>query len=416
MKFPLPKTEIRNPALESNMLNGITKAIREQLEEGPNWKKLYSISWLYVLAQSLSFQKDNIYNLMRNAVLSLLKSRENYIIALYDHESAVGIIFSLYHLADENNLGLSISEVLKNIEALRWHDYDSELMIFSYMLAIKINAKEYANNLLKNIKEHLDRWFQELDYESQKSIAYALFGFAYASDKELIKIVKKFNLITKDNMFLQRLMNGHDVENIALVLFTFGKLAYNKKLFKKLKHEAGMLALNTLRFEIIPQLGRILDIRISEEGMLEDLQHAPPELLAKIQLARIESGLEKPFMLSKYEWEIYQEVLKSAKEGFFGVNRKHLALNLILTAVIPSLIIVLLATPLYHLLIFELNKIIPGYAESVLKIIAFLLFNELYGINLSLWRNGFIRKEYLLGVLKHIPFDVINRLKRGAER
>ncbi len=150
--------------------------------------------------------------------------------------------------------------------------------------------------------------------------------------------------------------------------------------------------------------------------MLEDLQHAPPELLAKIQLARIESGLEKPFMLSKYEWEIYQEVLKSAKEGVFGVNRKHLALNLILTAVIPSLIIVLLATPLYHLLIFELNKIIPGYAENVLKIIAFLLFNELYGINLSLWRNGFIRKEYLLGVLKHIPFDVINRLKKGAER
>jgi len=36
MKFPLPKTGIRDPTPESNMLNGITKAIPEQLEEKPN--------------------------------------------------------------------------------------------------------------------------------------------------------------------------------------------------------------------------------------------------------------------------------------------------------------------------------------------------------------------------------------------
>ena len=415
MKHPLPKAEIRGSALDSSMLNGITKAIRKQLEEGLSWKKLYSLSWLYALAQTLSFQKENIYNVMKNALISLLKSRENYVIALYDHESAVGIIFSLYHLADENNLNHSISEVLKSVEALRWHDYDSELMIFSYMLATKINAKEYANNLLNNIEECLDRWFQQLDYESQKSIAYVLFGLAYVSDEELIKMVKKFNLVTRDNIFLQRVMNGHDIENIALVLFALGKLAYNNKLSNKLKREAGEAALYTLRFEIIPQLGRILNIRIVEEGVLEDFQYVPAELLAKIQLARIESGLEKPFILSKYEWEVYQEVLKAVKEGFFKVNRQHLVISLILTATIPLLTIILQVAPLYHLLILELNKIIPGYAEIIPKIIAFLLFNELYGINLSLWKNGVIKKEFLLGILKHFFFDLINFLK-GAER
>jgi hypothetical protein len=76
---------------------------------------------------------------------------------------------------------------------------------------------------------------QKLDYTSQRNIIYMLFGFAYASDEKLVDVVKNFNLYSPNLPLLQNILDSIDIELIALSLYVFGKLAYNRKLKKRLK-------------------------------------------------------------------------------------------------------------------------------------------------------------------------------------
>ena len=142
-----------------------------------------------------------------------------------------------------------------------------------------------------------------------------------------------------------------------------------------------------------------------------DTKSLPPDLLAKIQLARIETGLDKPFMLSKYEWKMYQEVLKAFERGYYRVHRQHLMIGLILNAtlLLPSLIAALA-------LIFPDTL---GIISSILKYLQYkpvgglslAILIALYVINISLYKHGSIKKEYLLGVIKHI-MDLPRLMKR----
>ena len=184
----------------------IAKVIREELEEPLDWSRLYSLSWLYALARSMCLQEDELYSNLKNIVSALLGDEKRFRIAIYDHESAAGILFSLYHIADkERGSNQVFSKVLEAVEKLRWHEFDGEIMAFSYMLASRIGAKEYVSSLNKHIDDNLRYWFKHLDYESQRNITYILFGFAYILDEKLADIIKEFKLYSINSDLLRKI-------------------------------------------------------------------------------------------------------------------------------------------------------------------------------------------------------------------
>lgn len=158
-------------------------------------------------------------------------------------------------------------------------------------------------------------------------------------------MVKVIKLYSSNSPLLQSILNSSDAELIALTLYVFGKLAYDRKLRRKLKSKVGVGATRSIKYKIIPMLGMTLEKRISETGLILDVASVPRGLIAKIQLARIESGLDKPFMLSKFEWKVYQETLKALRLGYHRVHRRHLLIGLILNGIflLPSIINVLIS-------------------------------------------------------------------------
>jgi len=403
-------TAQHKPSVSLTLRELLANIIREEFETSLDWSRLYSLSWLYALSQNMGFLEKELYDSLKGIVLSLLGNERSYHIAIYEHESVVGLLFSLYHMAkkEENAVVTYSSKVLRDVEKLYWHEFDGEVMAFSRMLASAINVKDILIKLEKDIDNSLNTWLRNLDYESQKNMIYALFGFAYTSDKKLVEVIKSVKFYSPNSFLLQSIMDSDDIELIALTLYVLGKLAYDKKLSKMI----GKNIVRNIRYKVIPMLGGVLERRISDAGLLSDVASVPRDLIAKIHLARIESGLDKPFMLSKYEWEVYQEVLKTFKRGYYRVHRQHLVVGLILNA-----------TLLFPLTIIILAPILPdllGIASSILKYpyyepikwVSVIILNTLYGIDISLYRHGSIKGKYLLGVIEHI-MDLRKLVKRG---
>jgi hypothetical protein len=157
-------------------------------------------------------------------------------------------------------------------------------------------------------------------------------------------------------------------------------------------------------------LNATLEQRIETEHLEED--SVPPDLIAKIQLARAESGFDKPFMLSKYEWTIYQEVLKVLEQGYYRVRKRDLMLGLVLNTVflLPSIIIIL--APQLPDMLGILSGLLKHPLYDIIRWISGIVLNILYGIDFSLYKHGYIRREYLLGIVKHLVIDIPKVAKR----
>ncbi|RLG62704.1 hypothetical protein DRO21_07045, partial [archaeon] len=376
----------------------LVEIIESSFEDYTDWSKLYPLSWTYALCRSLYLREKVLYTNLKRIVLDLIENRRSYNIAIYDHEGVVGILFSLYHIADkEKRTNIDYNVILEDVKRLHWHEFDGEVMMFSYMLATKINAGSYISELEENINNYLDKWFRKFDYEAQRNIVYTLFGLAYLPDKNLVSLVSKYKLYLSSSSLFKSIINSYDVELIALTLYIFGRLAYYRKLRKELKNRVSRRAVETIRYKLIPELGNILNKRILELNLLSDPKSIPPDLIAKIELARVESGLDKPFILSKHEWWIYQQVLKMISRGYFKAHRYHLISTLLIDFFSPIAII------LFH------NKY-PQYFHIILPIV----LNIIYGVNASLVRHGVIKKESLLGVLRDVASAVSKIHKRGC--
>jgi len=377
--------------LESSVFNKfLTSIIHEALETAPDWGVLYSRAWLYSLFQNMGLQEGGLYDSIKRIVLSLLEDEKRYRIAVYDHEGIVGILFSLHHMAkrEKNSVITYSKRVLKDVEKLSWHEFDGEVMAFSYMLASSVKAKDILAKLEKDIENSLDKWLKNLDYESRRNIVYILFGFTHTSDKKLVEVIKNIKLYSSNSYLLQSIINSNDVELIALILYVFGKLAYGKN--KKLRRILGKNIIRRIRNKIIPMFGITLNKKIVELGLLSDLASVPQDLMAKIQLARIESGLDKPFMLSKYEWRVYQETLKVFERGYYRVHRHHLIVGLVLNATLLPLSTIIVLAPILPDLLRIISIILESpYYELIRGVFATIIFSILY-INISLYTYGSI--------------------------
>jgi hypothetical protein len=319
----------------------------------------------------------------------LVEKKENYKNSLYDHEDIVGLLFSLYHMIDEKEAYEKVSnDILEDIKKLKWHEYDGEVMIFSYMLAHKLNNKDYISVLKKNIEECLEKWLNSPDYDFQRQIIFVLFGLAYLSDGLLIDFVKKYRANPNFKVILHKIFDYQDIESIALILYILGRLKeIGKDIYKDIYKK-----------ELIPEFEFGNFLRSIEQSL--EISSMPLDLLAKIKLAKVESGLDKPFVISKYEEQVYQQVKNMIKEEKFVVIYKHLLLTIVIDIFVPLVLF------LFYLYFPNIQIGILPTKDMLTMVVIYFLIN----VNYSLLTLGSLKwKKVFIGFLSKILGTLFKR-------
>ncbi len=318
-----------------SFLEVLAKA-EETLGEHSDPSSLYMLAWLYSLYQELGFREEEWFDRMKVAVLDLLEDNKRYKIVISSHKSAAGLLFSLYHLASKReNIREYSLRVLNDIKDLNWHEFDGEIMAYSYMLAKAVRTSEILEELGRNIDNKVREWLGSPAKTPQKirDIIYIFFTYLYILDEKLVEVLEI--LKQHKQVLLQIILNSEDVEIIALALYVLARIAYNKRL-KQLFKKRELKTYLEIREDIF-KLSNVLNtfIKLNKESLRN---MAPKDLLAKIELAMLESGLDKPYVLSKYERKRYQEIRRSLESGYMMVNRKHLLCIIILNVLILLII------------------------------------------------------------------------------
>ena len=405
-----------------NYIEVIDRIINEEAISETKNVGLYVLSWLFALMKAIGAPQEKLYNILKGAVFSLLSNKKVFKYALYERESAAGIMFALSHLLEyEYKTYEEYSRiVLDKIRELRWHDFDGEILAFSFILSNSLGDTNYVSVIRNEINENMEKWIRILDYDSLRNIIYVSFGYAYREHKDLIDIVGKTGIYDSKSRIITELINTGDAELIALLLYVLGKLVYSKRLSKELSKDKHEDLSFRIRHDVIPDIGRSLISIIRESGFLnkDNLESVPQDFYIKIKLALIESGLDKPFMLSKYEWEIYNEVKNWVREGYHAVYKRDLLITIVVDTVAPLFIIKglpLIATTLNELFSNVLNVTVSE--SSIFYTLLAVLVNLIGGMNLSIWKNGTIEKKYLSGILKYIA-DFLGKLgkAKGEEK
>jgi len=423
----LESTRIADPDFESSLFNVIArKLLSGETGLKDSGRRLYDLAWVYSVYSASELSGIELLDKMREVLRSILSNEFEFYNVLYDSQGSVGLLFSLYHLLDsgnENNALRDIAKrVLKELEQLQWHENDGEVLAFSYLLSIKLD-KGFEKRVKSIIDKLSNVWIDEGSYYALQNLAYVAFSYSYArKGKELFSLLNKMGLTGKTSLMLRRILDLSDPELLALILYTLSTLAYEGIIPREIEEshdsEKDERLIKYLRLELIPELGRRLNTVVEEFGLRDNPQSVPPNLIAKIRLAKIQSGLDKPFVLSRYEWRVYKQIRIWLLEGYLKVKQSHLLITSLVDALLP-LGIVHVLYPLYT----KISEVIiqtsaPGPHASVLLLIAFSLLvlapiDFLIGLNIEILREGEITKNVLLRAFTALWKELYNAIRRG---
>jgi len=190
------------------------------------------------------------------------------------------------------------------------------------------------------IDKLVDKWINDCSYYSLQNLANLAFSYSYArKGEELVSLLAKMELTSESSLILRRILNISDPELLAFVLYALGTLAYKDIISEELREgpdsAAGEMLINHLSLGIIPNLGRHLDVVIKGLNLGDNPQSVPPNLIAKIHLAKIQIGLDRPYFLSRYEWMVYEQIRIWLLEGYSKVKQTHILITFLVDALIP---------------------------------------------------------------------------------
>jgi hypothetical protein len=418
---------VADPNFESSLFNVIArKLLSGEIGLKHSGRKLYDLAWVYSVYSALELSGIEPLDKMREILRSLLSNEFEFYNVLYDSQASVGLLFSLYHLLDrgnENNDFRDLAKrVLKELEQLQWHENDGEVLAFSYLLSTKLD-RGFERKVKSIIDKLINVWINEGSYYALQNLAYVAFSYSYArKGKELFSLVNKMGLTGKSSLMLRRILDISDPELLALILYTLSTLAYEDMISGEIEESPdsgeGEKLIKYLRLEIIPELGRHLNVVIEGLNLRDNPQSVPPNLIAKIRLAKIQSGLDKPFVLSRYEWRVYKQIRVWLLEGYLKVKQGHLLITFLVDALLPLGIIHVLY-PFYA----RISEVItqtstPGPHVSIFPWITFILLvltpiDFLIGLNIEILREGEITKNVLLRAFTALWRELYNAIRRG---
>jgi len=420
----LKDSGIADPNFESKLFNEITHRLLS--DEGTHLgRKLYDLAWVYGVYSALELSSTELLDKMRGILKGLLSNEFEFYDVLYDSQGSVGLLFSLYHLLDRNNEESDLRELAKRIlgelERLQWHENDGEVLAFSYMLSTKL-GEDFENRISSVINRMTDKWISQSDYYYLRNLAYIAFSYSYTKNGEkLFSLIDKMGLTSRSSLILRRVLDIADPEIVALILYSLSTLAYEDIIPEKIKKNAtsdeGVRLIEYLRLELVPDLGRHL-VALNSLNLEDNLRVVPPSLIAKIRLAKIQSGLDKPFILSRHEWRAYKQTRIWMLKGYLKVKQTHLLIIFLADTLIPLGAIHVLY-PLYTRLSESIAQtMVAGLYTNTISWALFILLvlapiDFLMGLNIEILREGEITRKVLLQAFTTIGRELYNAIRRG---
>jgi len=423
MPAKLKNARITGSNFESSV---VFNAIARKLLSGETGQKhlgrrLYDYAWVYSVYIALELSGNEILDKIRQILRSLLSNESEFYNVLYDSQGSAGLLFSLYHLLaldrekGNNDFRYLARRALMELKQLQWHDNDGKILAFSLLLSTKLDG-DTENEVKSIIDKLVDEWIDDSSYYALQNLAYLAFSYSYArKGEELFSLLVKMGLIEESSLMLKRILNISDPELLALVLYALGTLAYEDIIHRKIKERSDSAAdkrlINHLRLEKIPDLARNLDVVIKGLNIGDNHQSVPPNLIAKIHLAKIQSGLDSPFFLSRYEWRVYNQIRIWLVKGYLKVKQTHLLITFLVDALIPIVIIHVLY-PLYDRLITQTPTL--GPLADVLLWLLLIFIPIIFSINLNLviLKEGEITKRNILWIFTLVWRELYNAIIR----
>lgn len=424
----LESPRIADPDFESSLFNVIAHRLLSG-EASPRHlgRKLYDLAWVYSVYSALELSGIELLDKMREILKSLISNEFEFYNVLYDSQGSVGLLFSLYHLLDRNNEDSDFIDLakraLRELEQLQWHENDGEVLAFTYLLSTRL-GKEFESKISSILDRVIDVWIRSSSYHDFQNLAHVAFSYSYAKNGEkLLSLIVKMGLTSRSSLILRRLLEIADPEILALILYALSTLAYEDIVPRKIKEDPGngesVKLIEYLRLELIPDMGRHLDVVLKGLNLEDNPQVVPPSFIAKIRLAKIQSGLDKPFILSRYEWRVYKQIRIWMLKGYSKVKQTHLLITFLVDALLPFGIIHILY-PLYA----KISELIiqtttPGLLVNILLGIALILLvltpiDFLIGLNIEILKEGEITRKVLLRVFTELWRELHNAIRRGA--
>ena len=428
MPAELESPRIADPDFEGSLFNVIAhRLLSGEASSRHLGRKLYDLAWVYSVYSALELSSIELLDKMREILKNLISNEFEFYNVLYDSQGSVGLLFSLYHLLDRNNEGSDFRDLakqaLRELEQLQWHENDGEVLAFSYLLSTRL-GEDFESKISSIIDRMIDIWIRSSSYHDLQNLSYVAFSYSYAKNGEkLLSLIDKMGLTSRSSLILRRLLDIADPEILALILYALSTLAYEDIVPRKIKENPGngegVKLIEYLRLELIPDLGRHLDVILKGLNLEDNPQVVPPSFIAKIRLAKIQSGLDKPFILSRYEWRAYKQIRIWMLKGHLKVKQTHLLITFLVDALLPLGIIHVLY-PLYT----RLSEIItqaatagpPANAISwtIFILLVFAPIDFLVGLNIEILREGEITRNVLLRAFTAIGRELYKAIRKGA--
>jgi len=422
----LKNSGIADPNFESKLFNEIAhRLLSGEASSRHLGRKLYDLAWVYSVYSALELSGIELLNKMSGILKSLISNEFEFYNVLYDGQGSVGLLFSLYHLLDRNNEESDLRElakrILRELEQLRWHENDGEVLAFSYILSTRL-GEDFQSGISSIIDRMIDEWTNNIDYYGLRNLAYITFSYSYTKNGEkLFSLIVKMGLTSRSSLILRRLLDIADPEIIALILYSLSTLAYEDIIPGKIKKDAtsgdDVGLIEYFRLELIPDLGRHLDDVLKSLNLEDNLQGVPPSFIAKICLAKIQSGLDRPFILSRYEWRAYKQARIWMLKGYLKVKQTHLLITFLADALLPFGVIHVLY-PLYTRLSELIAQTITAgpYTNVISQLLSILLvllpIDFIIGLNMEILREGEITRKGLLRAFTEILRELYNSVRK----
>lgn len=364
---------------------------------------LYDKGWIAVYFLETENENLEFFKSLKNEIVDILTNKEKVSKVFLNLEEIIGLFLGVYSLLRLKKFNeefiITTKGLIEHLKKLEWLEYDGEL-IFSISLLqtnmdLKLNLKEIFEKSFERNANNIDklrakiyafltfsqRKFRKTYYEVVEDLLKEL------TTKKTIEMIKSdIELSTLFGIGLTNLLeydrfNGK-IKEIRDELFKASyleivKLIENPQLITKIIEIASLMR-ETGKVKIDRELEDI--VKISNKELKINLEKLPSpslklDLLSKFLILGSKAGFDKPYFLSKKEYDVYLQI-KNEIKGYRRIRKRELvALLFCLDCFIWGFTVYTLTQfqPIFHAIIYSI-PLIP----------------VLYGISYQVYRKGHI--------------------------
>lgn len=362
-------------------------------------QRIYDASWLLLAYTFLGRKAERLCREIYNILLHLdSMKRDDLVDFLFDYRRAVGVALGAFILRKKIK---SFKELLSKISQILFESSrDSEIgeLVGASFLFVKYLSKdeELKKKLESLMKEIIEKSFERKRFEQYyRDILYIAFFSALADQNLYIEILDR---LRRNEQLIEYIEN--DLEAMALLLFTVSRLSMKRngvdtalKEWAREKRDEWAPELHNLANEI--GIYHWIQRNIIFQGLFasyteessQDIESPYLNICSKVTLALVEAGYERPFTLSKYEYDVYLQIK--------GEIKRYKRVRKI------ELVFLFLCTELSVFLLYRF--FLPTIIPIMFNLKACILALTIVGILLySVWKYGQVPIHVLKDILNHI--------------